>query len=150
MPETRNGDVERRKTYLGRGTAHSGMTGSTKGGCHSQPAIANPGTAIEAIWSEADETFWLDINVGGGAMGSRIAHENEAPYPERLAEFFIRSLCPPGGIVLDPFGGSGTTAAVAKAHGRNAISSDLRQSQCELMRRRLQGVQPPLFLEEAV
>lgn len=133
------------KTYLGRGTAHGGMVGSTKGGCHSQPAIANPGVAIEAVWAECDETFWLDINVGGGQMGSRIAHENEAPYPERVPEFFIRSLCPPGGTVLDPFSGSGTTAAVAKRTGRNAIASDLRLSQCELTRRRLNSVQPELF-----
>lgn len=117
---------------------------------YSEPVLANPGTAIESVWSECDETFWLDITVGGGQMGSPIAHENEAPFPELIPEFFIRSLCPPGGTVLDRFGGSGTTAAVAKAHGRNSITSDLRPSQCELQRRRLNGVQPPLFLQDAV
>lgn len=70
-------------------------------------------------------------------MGSKLSHENDAPFPERLAEFFIRSFCPPSGTVLDCFGGSGTTLAVAVLNDRNAISVDIRESQCELMRRRL-------------
>lgn len=109
------------------------------------PVLANPGTAIDAVWGERDETFWLDIKVGGGQMGDRICHENEAPYPEKLAEFFIRSLCPPGGTVLDTFSGSGTTAAVAKRTGRNAVACDLRTSQCELTARRVKSVQPELL-----
>lgn len=36
-----------------------------------------------------------------------------AVYPSRLIETPIRAGCPPGGIVLDPFLGSGTTALVA-------------------------------------
>jgi hypothetical protein len=110
------------------------------------PVLANPGTALNAVWGEADETFWLDVKVGGGQMGDRICHQNEAPYPERLAEWWIRSLCPPGGTVLDCFSGSGTTAKVATKHGRRAIASDLRMSQCELTRRRCASVQRELFV----
>lgn len=36
-----------------------------------------------------------------------------APYPEQLVEFVIRCYSKPGDIVLDPYGGSGTTAVVA-------------------------------------
>ena len=70
-------------------------------------------------------------------LGHPIAHENEAPFPEKLAEFFIRSFCPPGGVVLDPFVGSGTTPAVAVMHGRNAIGIDIRQDQIDLSTRRI-------------
>lgn len=94
---------------------------------YSPPAIANPGNVIK-------------LNVGGGQMGSKLAHENEAPFPEKLAEFFIRSFCPPGGTVLDPFAGSGTVAAVAKKWGRNSISVDIRRSQVALIKRRLAEV----------
>lgn len=87
-------------------------------------SIANPGNVIKC-------------NVGGGRMGSDIAHENEAPYPERLASFFVRSFCSPGGVVLDTFGGSGTTAAVAVKNGRRFISVDVREDQTELTRRRV-------------
>lgn len=70
-------------------------------------------------------------------MGSKYAHENEAPFPEQLAEFFVRSFCPPGGTVLDPFSGSGTTCAVAAKNGRQFIGIDIRDSQIELAKRRL-------------
>lgn len=152
FPETRNGDAVRRRKPGEKDSQTRRKADGTraKDGDYTEPVHANPGNAIEATWVEHDETFWLDIKVGGGLMGDRLCHENEAPFPELIPEFFIRSLCPPGGIVLDRFGGSGTTAAVAKAHGRNSISNDLRPSQCELQRRRLAGVQPPLFLQDAV
>lgn len=79
----------------------------------------------------------VHVTVGGGHMGSPLACENEAPFPEKLVEPFIKALCPPGGTVYDPFCGSGTTMAVAERHGRRGIGSDLRMSQCELTRRRL-------------
>lgn len=88
----------------------------------------------------------INTKVGGGHLGSTIAHENEAPFPEKLAEFFVLSLCRPGGTVLDPFSGSGTTAAVAQRYGRRAIAMDLRLNQCALTRRRVtQDNQPSLF-----
>lgn len=87
------------------------------------PKIANPGNVIKC---------------SGGHLGSKLAHENEAPFPEKLAEFFIKSFCPPGGVVLDPFAGSGTSASVAKQNGRGYISIDIRQSQIELTQRRLE------------
>ena len=95
------------------------------------PAIANPGNVIKC-------------KVGGGLMGSKLSHENEAPFPETLVEPFIRCFCPPGGIVLDPFCGSGTTLAVAKQWNRNAIGIDIRESQVELTRRRIEQVQTRL------
>ena len=80
-------------------------------------------------------------------MGSTLAHENEASFPEDLATFFVRSFCPPDGIVLDPFAGSGTTLAVAKWFGRKSIGVDIRDSQVELCRRRLAEIEQryPLF-----
>jgi len=68
-----------------------------------------------------------------------LAHENEAPFPEKLAEFMVRSFCPPNGIVLDPFAGSGTTCAVAKKWGRKYIGIDIRQSQVDLTNRRIKA-----------
>jgi len=79
----------------------------------------------------------LRVTVGGGHLGSAIAHENEAPFPEKLVWYFVNSLCPRGGIVLDPFAGSGTTLAVAVAARRRSINVDIRPEQVELMRRRL-------------
>ncbi len=81
---------------------------------------------------------------GGGNIGHPIAHENEAPYPEGVPEFFVKSHCPPGGIVLDPFSGSGTTVAVADRLGRHGIGFDLRRSQAELGKRRVEQPHAPV------
>ena len=96
-----------------------------KGAVYKPPRFANPGNIIDCG------------AVGGGNMGSKIACENEAPFPEQIPEFLIRSLCPPGGVVLDPFSGSGTTAKVAGVHGRGSISIDIRESQTDLTSYRL-------------
>lgn len=48
-----------------------------------------------------------------------------ATFPPALIEPCILAGCPVGGVVLDPFGGSGTTAGVALAHGREAIICEL-------------------------
>jgi hypothetical protein len=99
-------------------------------GGYSLPALANPGTLIHT-------------KVGGGQLGSDLAHESEAPYPESLVEFFVRSFAPPGGLILDPFSGSGTTCAVAVKNDRRAIGLDLRRSQSELGHRRIDdGLRP--------
>jgi len=74
--------------------------------------------------------------VGGGHLGAHMAHENEAPFPEKLSDFFIRSFCKPNGWVYDPFGGSGTTLASAIKTGRRFVCSDIRLSQIKLMLRR--------------
>jgi len=47
------------------------------------------------------------------------------------------------GVVLDPFGGSGTTAMVATGHGRDAISIDLDSRNVDLARERI----GPMFFE---
>lgn len=109
--------------------------GSKKQQGYIPPALSNPGNVLR-------------YNVGGGQIGSKMAHENEAPFPEKLVEFFIRSFCPEGGIVLDPFSGSGTVAAVAKMWDRQSISIDVRQSQADLCNRRLASIHKMKALAE--
>ena len=81
-------------------------------------------------------------------MGSPLAHLNEAPFPESLAEFFVKTFCPPDGIVLDPFSGSGTTAAVAFKNHRNYIAIDIRQDQVDLGNKRLEALRKGITPEE--
>lgn len=48
-----------------------------------------------------------------------------ATFPESLIRRMIRAGCPPGGIVLDPFMGAGTTAIVAEGEGRDWLGIEL-------------------------
>jgi DNA modification methylase len=50
-----------------------------------------------------------------------------APYPADLCRTPILATCPPNGIVLDPFCGTGTTMAVAYENGRKSIGIDVAQ-----------------------
>jgi len=59
-----------------------------------------------------------------------------ATFPPALIESCVLAGCPVGGVVLDPFGGSGTTGMVAKQHGRNAILIDLNPEYIELAKAR--------------
>jgi DNA modification methylase len=61
-----------------------------------------------------------------------------ATFPPQLAERCILAGCPKGGVVLDPFGGAGTTALVALRHGRQAELIELNPDYVEIARRRIE------------
>ena len=63
-----------------------------------------------------------------------------AIFPPDLIEPCILAGCPPGGTVLDPFGGSGTTAGVAIKHGRNAILCELNPEYAALVNARVDSI----------
>ena len=63
-----------------------------------------------------------------------------ATFPPALIEPCILAGCPEGGTVLDPFGGSGTTAGVALAHGRNAVLCELNEEYAALVPDRVDSI----------
>jgi DNA modification methylase len=68
-----------------------------------------------------------------------------ATFPARLIEPMVLAGCPGGGLVLDPFAGSGTTLQVAVERGRNALGIELNPAYVALAEKRLSGVTAPLF-----
>ena len=62
-----------------------------------------------------------------------------AAYPPKLAERCILAGCPRGGIVLDPFFGSGTTGLAAVKNDRRYIGIELNAEYCELAKERIGG-----------
>jgi 16S rRNA G966 N2-methylase RsmD len=115
------------KQNVPRVATNRNKDGSRKSAVYVDPVVCNPGNVISGL-------------VGSGGMGWKDATRNEAPFPEWLAEFFVRSFCPPGGRVLDPFSGSGTTVAMAVKHGRHGVGIDARESQVWLGETRLLGM----------
>ena len=90
-----------------------------------------------SVWSVATSPF----------KGSHFA-----TFPPDLIEPCILAGSPIGGTVLDPFGGSGTTAGVAMKHGRNAVLCELNPDYAALMADRIRalgGDQPDLFMRAA-
>lgn len=62
-----------------------------------------------------------------------------ATYPPELIEPCILAGAPKGGLVLDPFGGAGTTGLVADRLGRDALLIELNPEYAEIARKRLTG-----------
>ena len=60
-----------------------------------------------------------------------------ATFPKDLIEPCIKAGCPKGGIVLDPFGGSGTTGIVAALNNRNAILIELNKEYVNIAKKRI-------------
>lgn len=68
-----------------------------------------------------------------------------ATFPPKLIEPCILAGCPEGGTVLDPFGGSGTTAMVAVKHRRKAVLIELNPEYEKLQDKRTTEVQIEAF-----
>jgi DNA modification methylase len=68
-----------------------------------------------------------------------------AVFPPEIPEICIKAGCPGGGTVLDPFAGAGTTLYVAEQLGRNSIGIELNPDYCDIIRRRMAGLEMNLF-----
>lgn len=75
--------------------------------------------------------FGSDGRWSGGTDG------HGASTPAKLARWWIRYICPPGGTVLEPFLGSGTVALAALAEGRRCIGVERVPAYAETARRRV-------------
>ena len=60
-----------------------------------------------------------------------------ATFPPDLIKPCILAGCPEGGVVLDPFGGAGTTSKVCKETGRKSLLIELNESYCEIAANRI-------------
>ena len=64
-------------------------------------------------------------------------HGFETVKPMKLIKKIIQIWCPPTGIVLDPFAGSGTSLVAAKAAGVPSVGIEKSERYCEIAARRL-------------
>jgi len=76
---------------------------------------------------------------------NNMASTHFAVFPEKLVEPCVLAGCPTGGVVLDPFAGSGTTGAVALKHGRSAILIELNKDYVEIIKQRCSNLQQKLI-----
>jgi DNA modification methylase len=62
-----------------------------------------------------------------------------ATFPPDLITPCVLAGCPDGGVVLDPFAGSGTTGLVAMTYGRRFIGCELNPEYIKLAERRMES-----------
>ena len=80
-------------------------------------------------------------------------HRERADHPTQkpleIVERMVKASCPSGGVVLDPFMGSGTTAVAALRCGRDHVGFELNADYCNMIARRLEQTVVAQRLAEA-
>ncbi|HET9974329.1 MAG TPA: site-specific DNA-methyltransferase [Streptosporangiaceae bacterium] len=99
---------------------------------------AQTGAIAFAPW-EDDGTRMVRSVIHARSMWRRGAiHRTEKPVPLLLP--LIKYACPPGGLVVAPFAGSGSDLEAARMSGRRSIGVELREEDAEKAARRLEAV----------
>lgn len=70
--------------------------------------------------------------------GSEKGNPHPAPMALEFAEHLVLLAAWPGGVILDPFMGSGTTALAARLHGRRSVGVEKSEDYCRLIQERTQ------------
>ena len=97
-------------------------------------------TQVRENFSDFDQEFRRKRDVWEVSTNTYTMDEHFAMYPEKLIEPCILAGSPKGGIVLDPFFGSGTTGAVSKRLGRQYVGIEINPKYCEKAGQRIAQV----------
>ena len=79
--------------------------------------------------------FWDDISIPFWSMPENTEHP--AQKPEKLMAKLILASCPPGGVVFEPFAGSGSACVTAKKLGRHYVGVEIDRDYCLVAAKRL-------------
>lgn len=101
-------------------------------------SLTNKGKKIVKDFS-VRTNVWRYINGRGFSTKDKIAYEHPAIFPEKLVEDHILSWSNEGDVVLDPFGGSGTTGKIANKLNRKWILIEAVAEYCEIAEKRVKG-----------
>ena len=131
---TKSGLAASERKFKPRKLAESGSGTKANESFDAAMAVMPATRNLRSVWSLATEPY-------------KEAHF--ATFPTELPRRCILAGSPAGGVVLDPFNGSGTTGQVALELGRQYVGIELKAEYLELTRRRLHGAQVGLPLGAA-
>jgi DNA modification methylase len=83
---------------------------------------------------------------GGGKLPPRTGNHHPTVKPTDLMRYLVRLVTPPGGTILDPFMGSGSTGKAAKLEGFGFIGIEREAEYIEIAKARIAAVEPCLSL----
>ncbi|MEV8396313.1 DNA-methyltransferase [Streptomyces niveus] len=120
-------------------TEKSGRRDGGEGGMRATAtAREHTGSIAAKAWDGSDGSRLLRSVQRVRSMHGRAIHPTEKPLG--ILAPLIRYACPPGGLVLDPFAGSGSTLDAARQSGRRAIGVEANEEYCERAALRLSAL----------
>jgi len=103
----------------------------------------NDADSMQKVWAEDGQRNKRSVWT---VATKPYAEAHFATYPTTLIEPCILAGSPVGGVVFDPFTGSGTTALVALTNNRSYIGTELNPEYIRIAENRLSGIQPKMVL----
>ena len=122
MKHSRGGRKEYTKDQAGGGSNITGHSGGYRSDGSPQEYLLTGKANKRSVWTVTTKPF-------------KEAHF--ATFPEDLIVDCIKAGCPEGGIILDPFGGAGTTAVVARKLNRNYLLYELNPDYIKIAEKRI-------------
>jgi site-specific DNA-methyltransferase (adenine-specific) len=87
--------------------------------------------------NEAGKQDWSHIVAHPTVKPCGEGRRGEPGYRDSLLNYLCRLVTPPNGLILDPFGGTGTTGVAAKDLGRKCVLIEREERYCEIAANRL-------------
>jgi hypothetical protein len=129
-------DDARRRRLAGRCGVHASPGGQVNDYARSGAAVVRRGGVTPFNVLPVAGTSEEESKQAGGHPGST---------PLALCDWWCRYLVPPGGAVLDPFCGSGTTGVAALRQGKTFVGIEKQSEYVGVARKRLSEAHGPLF-----
>jgi DNA modification methylase len=102
-------------------------------GCEALPTKSG----AEAVDREPDSAGVRNPRAGAGRTSQEVHNWHPTVKPLSVMRWLVRLITPVGGVVLDPFAGSGTTLAAAVLEGREALGVELLQEHVDIANARV-------------
>jgi DNA modification methylase len=110
------------------------------GAYHFEPPLV-PATSHRMRGQMKKATDVIDVPTINNMATERVGYPTQKPLA--LLELLVGACCPPDGVVLDPFCGSGTTLVAARRTGRRALGIDVSADAVTIARGRLEEAVSP-------
>ena len=137
FPETSSTEVSRERTHKGIWTA--GELADTE---QFMPAYGDQGNASRYFYCAKTSKEERKFGLGGEVA----ANTHPTVKPVELMRYLVRLITPKGGVVLDPFMGSGSTGMAAREEDYSFIGIEKESEYYEIAKARIKNVKPQLKL----